>query len=299
MKYIRDLPIAEYHASDYVSHSKLQTFAEHGPLAYYARHLANQWQPKVTDAMRFGQAFETFVQRPDEFARTYKEHVDVEGKADDALLSEAQALGVLSEDGKPFTRRHAANTVHLSLMRARGEHVMTRAEMVRIERMAEAFSRNADAQAVIRGMEQQVTVRGTFAVLLGLQARPDWIDASDFGSGASVDLKVTGKWGRHDSDGADLVRALIANGADTQAAFLECTAASRADRYVIACEDDFPWRCTVVDMHELVEAAFPWVCRQLERLASCYRRDEWPACETKMVAKVPAWLARKADEDGW
>jgi hypothetical protein len=282
MKLLTDVSITDYHASEFVSHSKLRTFADVGAFGYYARHLvAGGPKPETTDAMRFGQAFETFIQEPAVFAERYKEAPALEGKADDALLAEATALGLA------FTKRHDAKTVHLAMMRAQGGDVMSKADMVRIERMAESFAKNPDVRIAISGMDTQVTlhsVGGGFDALPGLQARPDWYGV---GSGASVDLKSVAQFG-------DFDRTIVSSGYHTQAALIDVIAGVRNPRTLIACENVWPFRCQVVELpHELLEAGAAWCRERIAELRTCYERDEWPLCETTRVASVPRWMKER------
>ena len=63
MTVIRNLPLAEYLASANVSHSKLRTFAEGGPQLYHDRYVTRTSEREETQALAFGQAFETLFQR--------------------------------------------------------------------------------------------------------------------------------------------------------------------------------------------------------------------------------------------
>lgn len=286
--------IADYHASEAVSHSKLRTFADAGPLAYYARHVVRSGTQPVTDAMRFGQLFEDFVQlHADDFKRKYRE---VDGKGDKkALVAECTARGLLSDEGKPFTAHHGIATMQTALLRADGGDAVTPADMRCIERMAEAFARNSEAQAAIRGMTTQVTLRREWPGVPGLQARPDWCNTDEFATRSTVDLKVVSQWGRHDSNGADLTRELVSRGAHTQAALTDLITGP-ARRFVIAVEADFPWRCQLVYLDGLLPLGAEWCKRQLEGVRDCYARDDWSACEPVAWATAPAWARKGSDE---
>jgi len=287
--------IADYHASEAVSHSKLRTFADEGPLAYYARHVVRSGTQPVTDAMRFGQTFEDYLQLPPaDFARKYRE---ITGTGDkEALVAECAALGVLTDDGEPFTKRHAPATMELALLRKAGGDAIKRGDMQRIERMADAFTRNSEAQAALRGMAPQVTLRREWPGLPhGIQARPDWCTVDEFATRSTVDLKVVSNWGRHDSHGADLVRDMINRGAHTQAAFIDLITGAAA-RMVIAVEADFPWRCQLVYLDDLLPLGAEWCKRQLEGVRRCYADDDWSACGAVMYATAPAWARKGSDE---
>ena len=287
--------IADYHASEAVSHSKLRTFAADGPLAYYARHVVRSGTQPVTDAMRFGQTFEDFVQLPPaDFKRKYREITDERDK--DTVLAECIAAGVTQEDGTPFTKRHGVATMELALLRKAGGDAIKRGDMQRIERMADAFMRNERVQTVLRGLAPQVTLRREWPGLPhGIQARPDWCTVDEFASRSTVDLKVVSNWGRHDSSGADLVRDMINRGAHTQAAFIDLITGA-ADRLVVAVEADFPYRCQLVYLDELLPLGAAWCRRQLDAVRDCYARDNWSACEPVMYATAPAWARKGSDE---
>ena len=282
-----EIGIADYHASEYVSHSKLKVFAELGPFAYRSRFLLGENRQEVTEVMRLGQAVETYLQDPDVFRATYSEAPAIEGKADDALLAEALSLGVLSEDGKPFSKRHGASTVQLAILRAKGGDVLTRSQMERIERMAQSFDRNRDARALVAGMTTQVTLRDDFAgldILPGIQSRPDWYHAID---GDSVDLKCVESFAAFDKAIGDREYA-------AQAALIDIITGSSAPRTLIALESTWPFRCQVVDLAPAwVDLGHAWVQRQLAGLRECYTRNEWPLCETRRTSYPPAWRLAK------
>lgn len=285
------ITIEAYHASEFVSHSKLKTFAEYGPFGYWARHLvAGGPKREQSSEMRFGSAFEDFVQLDAAtFAARWQEAPALEGKADDVLLAESAALGVTSDDGKPFSKRHDAKTVHLACMRAKGTNVLSRNDFVRLERMAEAFRANADVQWFIKSARTQVTLRddlGGLDMLPGIQCRPDWYGA------ASVDLKTT-------SDFVGFDRAIVNLGYHSQAALIDVIA-GEAPRFLIASESDWPYRCQLVEIpRALLDVGREWCERQIDALRACYARDEWPKCAPSRVASVPGWVQRKADGDGW
>lgn len=288
MKIVTDMPLAEYHASDRLSTSKLKTFADLGPMAYKARHLTAENKQQPTAAMLLGQAFEDLVQLPaDAFRAKWVEAPSIEGKADEALLSEALAIGC-TNDGAPWTKRHDAKTVHLAMLRARGVNALSRGDGVTIERMAESVARNADAQAVIKGAATQVSLIDDWAleILPGIQARPDWYHEG----GSTVDLKSTSDFTGYD-------RAILNLHAHSQAAIID-QIAGRAERVIIVCENEWPFRCQVIDLsRDWLDAGQVWVDTQIAGLRVCYERDEWPLCAPRRVSNPPAWLVRKTDAD--
>ena len=282
-----EITIDDYHASDLISNSKLKTLDEFGPFGYHARHLvASAPKRERSSAMAMGQAFEDFVQLDaSAFAAKWSELPAIEGKADDEMIAAALALGLT------FTRRHDAKTVHLAALKARGVGVLAREDFIAIERMGEAFARNADAQAVVRGLQTQATLRddlGGLDIIPGLQSRPDW-----YGPGGAPDLKTTGKFTTFD-------REILSLGYHRQAAMVDVIAGPH-DHPLIAVESAWPYRCQVVDLPKaLVDDGREWIARQLDVLRECYTRDEWPLCVTRRSASVPRWLAQKVEhDDGW
>lgn len=275
-----NLPLAEYHASEYVSHSKLLCFVELGPYAYYQRHVAGMPR-SVTDAMELGNAAELYIQNHEAFKALYVEAPVLEGKADETLLAEATALGVLDDDGKPYSKRHNATTVHTAVLRARGQSVVTRSDMMRIERMANAFTDNAVIADVVRGLHKQVTLRDDFAeldVLPGIQARPDW-----YGERETVDLKTVSRF-------ADVDRHLIPGHA-TQAAFIDVVLGRRIVHHLAVVESEWPYRTQLVTIDdETMAVANGWVRKNLDRLCDHYASGVWPLCQPKRTTTLPRWL---------
>jgi hypothetical protein len=283
----RDLSIDDYHASDRLSTSKLKTFASLGPLAYRARHLTAENRQEPTDAMLLGQAFEDLVQLDAAaFASRWTEAPADEGKADDALLAEAE--GLTTEEGKPFTKRHGAATVRLAVMRSKGINVLARRDFVTIERMAASLDRNADAQAAIKGAATQCSLIDDWPldIIPGIQARPDWMHAS----GATVDLKSTAKF-------SDFDREILTRGMHAQAAIIDLIA-GRNVRSLIACENVWPYRCQLIELSPAwLDVGRAWVDEQIAGLRSCYERDEWPLCAPSRMSQPPAWASRMVDDE--
>ena len=283
----RDLSIDDYHASDRLSTSKLKTFANLGPLAYRARHLTAENRQEPTDAMLLGQAFEDLVQLDAAaFASRWTEAPADEGKADDALLAEAE--GLTTEEGKPFTKRHGAATVRLAVMRSKGINVLARRDFVTIERMAASLDRNADAQAAIKGALTQCSMIDDWPldIIPGIQARPDWMHSG----GETVDLKSTAKF-------ADFDREILTRGMHAQAAIIDLIA-GRNVRSLIACENVWPYRCQLIELSPAwLDVGRAWVDEQIAGLRSCYERDEWPLCAPSRTSQPPAWALRMVDDE--
>jgi hypothetical protein len=276
-----DVDIENYHASDFISNSKLKTLADYGPMAYKARHLTQEHKSERSDAMAMGQAFEDYVQLASAaFAAKWQEAPAVEGKADDALIAEAAALGLT------FSKRHDAKTVHLAMLKAQGVNVLSREVFVSIERMAESFARNAEAQATVRGLQTQVSLRlgfGGLDMLPGLQSRPDW-----YGTGVAPDLKTTSKFAGFD-------REIVSLGYHRQAALIDIIAGVHAHPLIV-CESVWPYRCQVVDVPPaLTDDGHRWVMAQLDVLRDCYTRDHWPLCAERRTASVPRYIAQRED----
>lgn len=285
----RDLSITDYHASTRLSTSKLKTFADHGALAFKARHLTAENRQEPTDAMILGQAFEDLVQLPaDVFRAQWQEAPADEGKADDDLLAEAVAVGATADEGKPFSKRHGASTVRLAVMRAKGINVLARKDFVTIERMAASVDRNADVQAAIKGAQTQVSLLDDWLDMIpGLQARPDWWHDT----GETIDLKSTAKFSAFDSE-------ILNRKMHAQAALIDMVTGVRSSRHLVACENVWPYRCQLIELSSTwLDVGRAWCDEQIAALRVCYERDVWPLCATKRTSEPPRWAARMVDDE--
>jgi len=283
-----DTAIADYHASDRVSVSKLKTLDEHGPVGYRARHLTAEVRQRPTPAMVFGNAFECAAQDPATFLAQYVEIDDVGDK--DALLLECEELGLLTEDAKPYTKRHGVSTLKTALCVARGQSTLKRAEFVAIERMVANLEANEDVQRAIRGMRKQASLIADtpLDVLPGFQSRPDWYDPD---TGGSVDLKCTAHFARFDSE-------IINRRMHAQASMIERIAGAPSTRHLVACENVWPYRVQLVTLSEpWIAVGHAWCEAQLNVLRECYGRDEWALCPMSRVSEPPAYVTRQTEDD--
>lgn len=256
---LRDISIDDYHASEFLSHSKLADFDDLGAAGYYARHVARASKRPSTPALIFGQAFEEAAQRPAEYLTKYAiRPSSVDGR---------------TKDGKAW----------IAEQEAAGKIVLTGDEGETIERMVNAFSRNRTATDLVRGAQTQCTLRREFELdaLPGIQSRPDWLLHH-----GSVDLKSTRAFSAFD-------REIANHGYHSQAALIDIVA-GRAPRFLIVCENVFPYRCQVVELDaSWLDVGRIWCEQQIDLLRWCVESNEWPACEEKRTSEIVPWLARE------
>lgn len=265
-----DISIADYHASEFVSNSKIAVFARQGALAYYDRYVSRtEPAPAPSAAMVFGQAFEDLVQTPDLWPDLY--------------TVKPAVLKMTTKEGKAW--RDAQTRV-----------VIDQDDHDAMVRMGEAIAQNRSARELTCAAQTQATVRGAFPGLPGLQARPDWYSAG--GSAVSewrpyvADLKTTSRFealasGRGVYDYRYHVQAAIACHLLAE----EC--GHRPTAYLIACETVAPYRCQVIEMSQSwIQLGWRTANRDLAALGECYRTGVWPRVEREIVTlgDVPRWM---------
>lgn len=256
---LHDISIDDYHASDFVSHSKLSDFADLGAAGYYARHVARESRRPSTSAQVVGQAFEDAIQRPAEYLTKY--------------AVRPSGVDARTKDGKAW----------IAEQEAAGKAVLTGDDGEAIERMANAFARNQTATSLVRGAKTQCTLRREYTLdaLAGIQSRPDWLL-----SHGTADLKTTRSFAEFD-------REIARYGYCSQAALIDIVG-GRAPRFLIVCENAFPYRCQVVELaSSWIEWGRGWCEQQIDLMRWCVESNEWPACDEKRTSEIVPWLARE------
>lgn len=269
MTIIRDIYIDDYHASDYVSASKLSRYVREGARSYYDHYIAKT-APKrgQSAAMLLGQAFEDLIQRPEAWEDTY--------------VVRPPGLNLATKAGKAWSAEQTLT-------------VISSDDYDTMERMAEGLADNDRAcQLTLHGLEQ-ITARAEYPGLPGLQARPDW---ASVGCAVSqwhpytVDLKTTSTFdrlvsGRGIADYRYHVQAAIA------ASCLSADYGAWPFSYLLVCESVAPYRCQVVMLPgDWIRAGWETAQRGLRSLASHYDSGLWPRVDHQIteLAAVPQWV---------
>lgn len=285
MSIIRDMPLAEYHTRDAVSHTRLADYAR-SPRLYYDAWVGktiSDFEAEAEDvkgARLFGQAFEDLLFTPADFLAKYA--IKPEGPAGDGRTKEGKAW-------------NAANS---------GRPALSPREHRKLEYMVSAIHEHPEAMAMIAECEQQVTLDCRIHGSL-LQSRPDLIclqgsAISDFRPYAA-DLKTTEKLERFLSG-----RAIVEYGYHRQAEIagicmfendVGVTAAEFA-HYNIVVEKVVPHRVAVIDLSRWLPYARSWVFRQLAGIEACANAGYWPRSKPGITElPVPQWVTADSDED--
>jgi hypothetical protein len=286
---LTDEPIADYHAADCTSHSKLEILRDpdRGPARYYLKFIAKVWP-----------------------AEGKKDHFDV-GSAIDALLLEGEAafrerFEIIPPDAPKYptsTQRHAAKPSPETVkavawwneFEAKTAHLttLTVAQERNVYAMRDAALANPDFAALISKGAPQVTFRVRFRHF-AIQVRPDWYNPEGVilpSTGRPtgpymLDLKSAEDFNRFEQNRREF-------GYNRQAAtYRDVVAMTLAEIGDISTDDvpPFDWyfgtvfKDPPVDAavfklsHEDMSEAADEVREDLAILRTCYERNEWPAC---------------------
>lgn len=275
---LKQLDIDEYHASAFISNSKLTTFLRRGPRGFWMRYLHKSLQKEDSPALRTGLAFDTllfdgegaylekFVERPPGMKFTTKE-----GKAWKAEQDEAGRIVIESEDARAF------------------------------EWMCAAIREHELGSDLLHACDKQVSLRGEYDGLPGIQSRPDGLclegcAATDY-QPFVLDLKTTSE--------LDMLtggRSIPRYGYHRQMGFssllLNDLGVSDLRYFILAVEKAVPHRAQVVELSEAyVRAGELEVRRGLSRLSTHYQSGEWPrVTEDVVVLDPPRWMRTEEDE---
>ncbi len=278
---IRGQPLAWYHNSPNVSHSKLRDFATKGARYYHDRYLAGLVQREVTSALVFGEAFEIlFQQGGDRFA--------------EVVAVAPAGLDKRTKEGKAFV---AATKGKLAIG---NDDYLSMLEMSRcIRELPESDLAMLDAG------EQQISLVGE-AWGLTVQARPDWFCAEALACNGfrpfTVDLKTT-------RDLVDFLpeqrfRGVMTHGYHTQAALVRRIARELGldmDHYLLVVEKGQNPRAALVQVaSDFLDFGDRWLDAHGPRLAACFQTQLWPRALTeRVVAHAPSWAdaPHPADND--
>ena len=271
-----DLPIDDYHASDFVSNSKLQTFLRRGPRAYWMRYVHKSLPKEDTQALRAGSAFDTllfdgeqvfrerFVERPAGMKFTTKA-----GKAWKKEQDEAGLVVIEPEDARAF------------------------------EWMCAAIREHELANDLLHACDTQVSLRGAMDGLPGIQARPDGLclqgcAASDFAPYV-LDLKTTAELDQLTS-GKSVVRYCYHQQMAFSQQLLRAHGIPELRYYLLAVEKTGAHRAQVIELtQDYVDLGERQITHGLQRLAAHYRTNTWPrVTEDVVVLEPPPWMNKEA-----
>lgn len=281
---IPDEPIDLYHATDAVSHSKLNVFRRSAELyrqAYVAKTLPQEEPGKP---LIIGSALHSYL--------------------NDGHASFARSFVVIPQDAprRPTRMQRSAKKPSPDTLAAiafwdavereadeGGKSIISAEDLRLIEQMLAAVARNAFACELLTdpATECEVTYRKKMAHF-AVQCRPDarnhaGNDATE-GRPYIVDIKTTPSL--HDGDFATFAKSFQNFGYHRQAAFyrevycevMDLPAETRRpDFYFIAIEKEPPFECVVYPVSDTALAvAEREVIADLKRLRACYESNTWP-----------------------
>lgn len=262
----KDLPIAEYHASERVSTSKLKDFEDRGPRYYYARYVAKTIQPDPdTQAYAVGRAAEDYLR----FALTNDpRHLAAYAVRPDELDGRTKA-------GKEWLAEH------------KGKTILGGADEYACRMIAENALANEDLRPLLESAEAQVTFTGKLSGMPA-QSRPDFVVDRE---ALSLDLKTTNDLAAMASGSRVLSYRYHAQAA------LVCGLGDVTRAALIVAEKAAPYR---VELHyldpEFLSIGDTWNREQSEKLAQCAASGRWPLTSTPVRTVSPPRYAYPRDE---
>jgi exodeoxyribonuclease VIII len=251
----------EYHSDPAIGKSMLDSIAR-SPLHYWARHVdPNRVEPTPTPAMVLGTAFHALLLERDLFETSYiaAPSVDRRTKAGKATWAELEASGktVLSEDDLAALTGMAASVL---------QHPA------------------ASRLLALPGRAEVSLFYEDDATGLRCKARPDWLTDG----GIIVDIKTT-----QDASPEAFRKSAYNFRYDVQAAHY--TAAVPDSAFVfIAVEKTPPYAVAVYEADiSVMQSGHARRRDNLNCLADCLERDEWPGYDSKIQPLgVPSWAVQ-------
>lgn len=294
-----DITIDAYHDGSNVSHSKIITFDELGPLGYFGRHVSKNAPRSETAPMRKGQRFEDFLMGwepevfPFELADPAPEPKkwNANRKACKAWLAEhpdetpPELLADPVAEAKPWDGKRTVCRAWAD------EHplAISQAQLDTFTRMRDAVMGNATARAYIELAQAQLTVTCDYPGLPGLQTRPDFLVRDSFLGHADVNLKMT-------ADYNAFHRRIRQFHHDTQAGLASHVYASNGMHDVrmwwLVVEEQYPHRAQLVPIGPTTLATGErWCLKRLDDLAEHYEADHWPLTVSDVADEYdqPVW----------
>lgn len=283
---VRGEPIADYHATDCVGHSKLEEFRDkdRGPARYYGKNIAKTIpREEPTAAMDTGNCVDALVLEKRtifaELPETYRDEKGVE---------------------KKFTMASNACKATAAAIVAAGLIPLKSEEAAAVREMNAAVFANPTLAELFSIGEPQVTMRRNLGVF-SVQVRPDWWSPNRPEGACMVDLKTA-------EDMSQFLKNRRAFGYDRQAALYREVA-----RLVLADAagtniDEIPapaWFFAVVFKtppiqavcfqisDEDMAAATDEVVDDLRMIKRAYETEEWPGVPAGVVTLPKLWRSRE------
>lgn len=262
---ILDESSSDYHGSDAVSHSKLETFRKR-PLLFKKRYIDKALAPESSAAFVIGSALHCAVLELDEYPHRYvtrPDGIDRRTKAG----KEAYEAFCAANDGKEVLEREDAELVGKMSMAIR-EHQIA-------------------AQLLSKGLPEVTWRTFSSGIPAGIQCRTDWINEAE---GYVVDVKTV-----DNLDGDQFTRNVVNFGYHRQLGFYShvLAACGHTDlRYYFVCvEKREPFGVQVYcAQQKLLEIGYRESLADLERMAACFASGNWPNIPTDIVyLGLPEW----------
>lgn len=293
----QQIPIDEYHASDFVSNSKLQAFDALGAAGYHGRYISRTAPQPTSEAFRIGQAAEDAIRGfplppmvPELMADPAPAAKPFSSRRKICKAWSTANPGVappeLMADPVPEPTAWNGNRTVCKAWAAANPHAITATDHALLGKLRDAVANNTTAASMIEAGEPQVTLRAEWAGLPGIQARPDWLlrGLSDI----NLDLKTC------DSLPA-FHRSIDRYGYAKQAGLVDLLGSENGlslTHYLLAVEKTYPYRSQLVPLsRSAVASGRAWAEDYLDRLAAHYEADSWPIVDDEIAQAYnrPVW----------
>jgi hypothetical protein len=269
---IRGEPSEVYHATDAISHSKLEVFRRR-PALYHRKYVLKVVPDADSSAFAIGRATHAAVLEPQSYGALYARRPD--------------GIDRRTKEGKAAWEQFAQANA--------GKTILDGEDFALVEQMREAVMAHPAASELFRAGEPELVWRKTFATLR-VQARTDWFN----GNGCAlcprpyvVDLKTVESL----DDGAfrNFEKAFVNLGYHRQAGFYlpllyDCGIAC-TDFFFVAVEKCEPYGVAVYKVsNAALQRGQEETLRDLTRLKGCIEANRWPNMpEDVQEIDLPAW----------
>jgi len=262
-RFVRNLPINDYHAGEEISHSgivKLLKSPEH-----YMQYKIGGEEP--TPAMEFGSAFHAFILEPEVFAKNY-------------VL--APKFDKRTKDGKEASAKWDEENV--------GKTPLTADVMESLAAMRASVIKHAGAAKMLAKGEAESSLYWTDEITgLKCRIRPDWLF-----DGGMADLKSCVSASK-----ADFAKAVANLGYDIEAAFyvdgMKAVTGKTVDFFFIAVEKTAPYTTACYKAsQEMIEVGRAKYRGGLELLKWCQENKQYPGYQPNGEVEtidLPRWAA--------
>lgn len=262
-RFVRNLPIADYHAGEEISHSgivKLLKSPEH-----YLQYKIGGDEP--TPAMEFGSAFHAFILEPEVFASQY-------------VL--APKFDKRTKDGKEAAAKWDEEN--------QGKTALAADQMDALTAMRESVFKHGGAAGMLVTGEAESSLYWTDEITgLKCRIRPDWLF-----DGGMADLKSCVSASK-----ADFAKAVANLGYDIEAAFyvdgMKAVTGKSVDFFFIAVEKTAPYTTACYKAsQEMIEIGRAKYRGGLELLKWCQENKQYPGYQPNgeiETIDLPRWAA--------